>query len=117
MSRYKTYTTKTVATPEGEKVEIEDVTPVEEVITPEEDSISEEVVTPEVAKKPISYGHVACLRLRVRKEPSVEAEVLDEIVNGETVKINNSESTDDFYKVTTSKGLEGYCMKSFIVLM
>lgn len=117
MSRQTMYTTKTVATPEGEKVEIEDVIPVEETITPEEDSISKEAITPEVVKKSISYGRVACTRLRVRKEPSIEAEILDEIVNDETVKISNSESTDEFYKVTTGKGLEGYCMKSFIVLM
>lgn len=109
-SRKNIYTTKTVVTSEGEKTEIEDVTPVEEEIeiedvTPVEDPISE------------SYGRVACARLRVRKEPSTESEVLGEVVNDETVKIIISKSTSEFYRVITAKGLEGYCMRSFIILM
>lgn len=109
-SRKNIYTTKTVVTSEGEKTEIEDTIPVEEETeiedtTPVEDLISE------------SYGRVTCARLRVRKEPSTESEVLGEVVNDETVKIITSKSTTEFYRVITAKGLEGYCMRSFIILM
>lgn len=116
-SRKNIYTTKTVVTSEGEKTEIVDVTPVEEKTEIEEVSSVEENITS--VEDPISesYGRVACARLRVRKEPSTESEVLGEVINDETVKIITSKSTSEFYSVITAKGLEGYCMKSFIIVM
>jgi len=30
------------------------------------------------------------------------------------VEIDELESTDDFYKICTASGVEGYCMKKFI---
>lgn len=116
-SRKNTYTTKTVVTSEGEKTEIVDITPVEEKIEIEDITPVEENIKPVEDLISESYGRVACARLRVRKEPSTESEVLGEVVNDETVKIITSKSTTEFYRVITAKGLEGYCMRSFIILM
>lgn len=57
-----------------------------------------------------------CGRLRVRKAPSTSAEVLCEIVSLSAVVIDMSKSTEDFYKVCTEDGVEGYCMKKFITI-
>lgn len=56
---------------------------------------------------------VGCFELNVREEPSLYAKVLGTIVKGTKVKANMSESTNDFYKVTTN-GVIGFCMKKFI---
>lgn len=55
-----------------------------------------------------------CSSLNVRKEASKSSEVVEVIESGSKVLIEISASTDDFYKVTTNSGTEGYCMKKFI---
>lgn len=55
-----------------------------------------------------------CAKLNVRKEPSKEAEVLCVINELSAVVVTVEESTEDFYKVCTPSGIEGYCMKKFI---
>ncbi len=57
-----------------------------------------------------------CKRLNVRKEPQVDAQIVCEIDNQTEVMIDEAESTDDFYKVYTETGIEGFCMKKFIVV-
>lgn len=85
----------------AKKVE-EKVAPVEEVVAPEE---------------PL-YGEVTdCARLNVRSAPDAEAEVLCVIEAGSEVVIVGSESTDEFYKVFTAAGVEGFCMKTFVTLV
>lgn len=55
-----------------------------------------------------------CKKLRVRNYPELDANVICEIDEGAHVAIDNSESTEDFYKVCTETGIDGYCMKKFI---
>lgn len=55
-----------------------------------------------------------CLSLNVRKDPSLGAEILGEILLDSEIEINLAESTEDFYKICTVSGLEGFCMKKYI---
>jgi hypothetical protein len=55
-----------------------------------------------------------CSKLNVRKEANAEAAVLATLSKGAKVKVDIDESTDDFYKVCTEAGVEGYCMKKYI---
>lgn len=57
-----------------------------------------------------------CECLRVRKESNVDSEELCIINKLSEVVIDLDNSTDYFYKVTTSDGVEGYCMKKFITI-
>ena len=57
-----------------------------------------------------------CECLRVRKESNVDSEELCIINKLSEVVIDLDNSTDYFYKVTTSEGVEGYCMKKFITI-
>ena len=60
-------------------------------------------------------GYVAgCTKLNVRNAPRSTAGVICEIACDTEVEINEQESTADFYKIYTSSGIEGYCMKSYI---
>lgn len=65
--------------------------------------------------KPI-YGTVAnCDRLNVRKKPHRGSDVLTVIEEDDTVEIDVCESTKNWYYVKTESGVEGYCMKDYIV--
>lgn len=73
-----------------------------------------EVVDEPEPPKEVS-GVVNCLRLNVRAEASKNAAVLKIIEQNSKVKIDEENSTDDFYKVQIA-GITGFCMKDFITV-
>lgn len=78
------------------------------------ESVAEE---PKVEEPKTITGVVAdCPRLRVRAAANKKAEVLCEINVGSQVVIDEKNSTNEFYKVCTEAGVEGYCMKQFIAV-
>lgn len=80
------------------------------------ENVVEETV--EVAeKKPVTGVVTDCLRLNVRMEPHAKAEVVAEIDVATDLMIDEEHSTDEFYKVTTAAGIEGYCMKKYVTIM
>lgn len=61
-------------------------------------------------------GHVfGCAKLNVRKAPKPKADIVCEIHCHTEVEIDEDESTEDFYKIYTTSGIEGFCMKSYIL--
>ena len=90
---------------------------VEEVVVEEPVVTSEPIAAPEhvVEESTKVLGVVTeCAKLNVRQEPSTDAEVVTTIMIGTEVMVDVAESTEDFYKVCTGAGVEGYCMKKFI---
>ena len=57
---------------------------------------------------------VNCGKLNVREAPTVSSAVVCEIPVNSEVAIDTDNSTDEFYKVCTEHGFEGYCMKKYI---
>lgn len=57
---------------------------------------------------------INCASLNVRKEPSKDAAIMCTIKASEKVEIDESKSTNEFYKIFNSAGVEGYCMKNYI---
>lgn len=55
-----------------------------------------------------------CTRLNVRKEPSLNAEILEVITFATPLKVCPALSTDEFFKVITPSGVEGYCIKQYV---
>ena len=53
-------------------------------------------------------------KLYVRKEASKDSEPVGIVTDKDDLSIDVAHSTDDFYKVITSNGLEGYCVKEFV---
>lgn len=84
-----------------------DGTPIDE--TPVETELVEQPIEPE----PIE-GVVGCEKLYVRSDATVDSDPVGIIDKDTKVFIYEDESTDEFYKVCTATGLEGYCMKKFI---
>lgn len=93
----------------NQKPEVVDFTP---AVISEPEAVVHTV--PEV-EGPKNLGKViGCVKLNVREEPSIKASVVFEIPVGTTVYIDETCSTDEFYKICTEHGVEGYCMKKFI---
>ena len=85
---------------EPEEVEVEEEP--EEVV--EEEPIDESLV-----------GTVAgCVKLNIRKEPNVKGEVVCTVPEKSALLIDPALSTDEWYKVYTETGMEGFCMKKFV---
>lgn len=60
-------------------------------------------------------GHITgCELLNVRKEPSTFSPVIALLTSSDSVTIQEKDSVSDFFKVTTNKGVSGYCMKKYI---
>ena len=57
-----------------------------------------------------------CLYLNVRKQPDIHSDVAVVIDALTQVCVDLDASTEDFYKVTTSDGVEGFCMRKYIAL-
>ena len=92
----------------------ETVEQVKETINEVEESTNEieetkEEVTEEVIGKIIEFE-----KLYVRKEASKYSEPVGIVTDKDYLSIDIIHSTDDFYKVITSNGLEGYCVKEFV---
>lgn len=89
----------------------------EQVETPIETPIDEtpiETEPVEPAKPEPIEGTVNCEKLNVRSDATVDSEPVGVINRDSKVFIYEDESTEEFYKVCTATGLEGYCVKKFI---
>lgn len=71
---------------------------------------------PPVLEKPLTGVVTDCLRLNVRQEPDRSAKVVTVIDCLSQVTVDPDGSAKDFYKVRTSDGIEGFCMKKYIQL-
>ena len=97
-------------------IEVNNEVIVEEVVNEPivEGVVVSEPVTTEATVTEVTGVVVNCNKLNVRKEAKKESEVIVIINKNEQVTVNVTNSTEDFYKVTTATGIEGYCMKQFI---
>lgn len=86
------------------------------VVVPEveETKVTEDVIE-EVPKK-VMGAILNCAKLNVRKEPNANADVVFVADNSTEFVINEDESTEDWYKVCTDTGVEGFCMKKFFAV-
>lgn len=57
-----------------------------------------------------------CDMLNVRSKPDKESDVVSMLQRDVEIEIVDTNASDDFYKVVTEIGIEGYCMKDFIAI-
>lgn len=62
----------------------------------------------------IKTGVATCLRLHILSEPRADANVVCKVRYLTELMVNETESTDDYYKVCTAIGAEGYCDKNSV---
>lgn len=76
-----------------------------------------EAEMPEVSveEKKNRTGHITgCELLNVRRDPTTSSPVIATLTSSDFVMIREKDDATDFFKVTTTKGVSGYCMKKYI---
>ena len=121
MSRkdYTKYSNQPVPPVQAELEKVEDI--VEEPVVEVEQSVEEPVVgveqpVEEVVEQKMGVV-VNCTKLNVREFHDPDAEVVCTINASTNLIIDEDESTDEYYKICTEAGVEGYCMKKFIAVI
>lgn len=97
---------ETVAKPEP-AVKPEPVKPVEPILV-------EETVQTVPLPKTVSGIVVDCSKLNVRSEPSLFADVVCVLDVASEIKIDVAQSHNEWFKICTAAGTEGYCMRKFV---
>lgn len=88
-----------------------------EEIVPEVEVTVEEPVENQVVEVETVVGVVSgCAKLNLRAEANVNSKVLTILNEDVELAVSPNFSTEDFYKVVTATGVEGYCMKKFITI-
>ena len=78
-----------------------------------------EEVTKEATKEADStvVGYVSgCLKLNIREDGYLGANVVCVVPEKTALLIEVAESNDEWYKVYTETGMEGFCMKQYVTL-
>ena len=83
----------------------------EEVI---EEVTEPDIIVPIIENNKVIGKIIEFEKLYVRKEASKDSEPVGIVTDKDDLSIDVASSTDDFYKVITSNGLEGYCVKEFV---
>ena len=102
------------------KLEEEIVNTIEETVEAETESKvdnaeeAETVESVEAIKIIEKTGTVTAKKLNVRKSPDINGKICCVANSGDKLTVNITESTDEWYKVETSNGITGYCMKTFV---
>jgi len=103
---------------EGEVKEAAEVKEVEKVNTHKEAETPKKVETPEKIEKAVKpsakkYAKVVgCAQLNVRKEPYIQASVIEILEAGAKVETDGTENI--FTKVHTQRGMNGFCMTDYL---
>lgn len=77
---------------------------------------TKEAACPPIPDKPLVGVVTDCVKLNIRKDSDLNAEVLTTISALSKVDVYPSDSTKDFYKIRTATGIDGFCMKKYIAL-
>lgn len=96
-----------------DNVEEQNVEPEVEETVESEPEVEEE--TAEEQNSVITGTVINCTRLNVRATPKLNAAILCTIDKSSEVIIED-DSNEKFYKIVTGAGVEGYCMKDYVVI-
>ena len=110
------------------KTEVEDfVTTVESPAEPaeikmESAPVVEPVIVNEVAdvqpKREVETNFIGivsgCNKLNVRFKPAIDADVVTVLEVNSEIVVDTARSTTDWLKITTTAGVEGFCMRKFV---
>lgn len=83
---------------------------------PAEEPIMQSEPVDETQKDDLTGIVVGCKRLNVREAPEPGSAILVVIPAQSEVMVEADASTDEFYKICTAAGIQGFCMKEYIAL-
>ena len=65
-------------------------------------------------KTPVTGIVAGCSKLNVRSKPAIDADILVVLEVNSEVVIDPTRSTNEWVKVTTAAGIDGFCMRKFV---
>lgn len=81
-----------------------------------DDSVSADEIVEET-ESPSLIGVVSgCAKLNIRKESNIISEPVCIVPEKSVLLIDQDLSTDEWYKVYTETGMEGFCMKKYVTV-
>lgn len=94
---------------------IETITTVEAPVEPMEVKmvVEHSEIAPKVEAS-VTGVVVGCAKLNVRSKPAVDADVLTILDVSAEIVIDPARSTNEWVKVTTASGIDGFCMRKFV---
>lgn len=57
-----------------------------------------------------------CLLLNIREEPDLDGKIIGTVDALSELVVDTDASNDEFYKVCTEAGVEGFCMKRYVAI-
>lgn len=83
-----------------------------------EDVVDETVKEPieETPAAPVTGVVTNCLKLNIRENPNTDSKVVCEVTMLDELVIDEEASTDEWFKVYTEMGVEGFCMKKYVAV-
>lgn len=67
-------------------------------------------------KSPVIGVVTDCVRLNIRKEPSIDAPVVCEVPALSKLMVDFDKSSEEWVVVCTEDGIEGFCMKKYVAI-
>ena len=96
--------------------EIEEVNDSVEDAIEIDDSVSADEIVEET-ESPSLIGVVSgCAKLNIRKESNITSDPVCIVPEKSVLLIDQDLSTDEWYKVYTETGMEGFCMKKYVTV-
>ena len=87
------------------------IKPSDENMTP---PVEETEVNAQEEPKKVSGIVVDCNRLNIRTKPSINSQPVGNVTVNSEVTINLNQSNNEWFKVITKDGVEGFCMKKYV---
>lgn len=89
----------------------EQLKPFDGIMTP---PVEETEANVQEEPKKVSGIVVDCNRLNIRTKPSINSQPVGNVTVNSEVIINLNQSNDEWLKVITKDGVEGFCMKKYV---
>jgi uncharacterized protein YgiM (DUF1202 family) len=89
----------------------EQIKPFDGIMTPPVEETEENV---QEEPKKVSGTVVNCNRLNIRTKPSINSEPVGNVTVDSEVIVNLNQSNNEWFKVITKDGVEGFCMKKYV---
>lgn len=94
----------------------EEVTEAIEEAATNTDIIEETNTTTDTIEEYITGTVTNCMSLNIRKEPKADGEIVCKVPVNTLLVITPSESTDEWLRVFSETGANGYCMKKYVTV-
>lgn len=94
--------------------EVATTLPIIDVTDQTEFKMEVDTITTATTPETVTGVITGCAKLNVREHPNTNSDIVCVLERATEIEINVTESTDEWFRVRTADGINGYCMRKFI---